>query len=264
MTPGLHRLIALSLLSIAPLGCGAFRSVKKAYEPHVQAVPVLPIMAVAYPVPASGPAAKGGDGSLWSPEQSGNLFADDKAFRRGDIILVKVVQKSTASKTANTDSARKSSISANIQYALGLEKAINKLTHYTNMTSTTDASGKTTTATGPWSPNDLINATSGRAYSGQGSTSRDDQLQATVSAVVTEVMSNGNLAIYGHQTVQLNNEATVLTVQGIVRPSDLAADNSIDSSRVANANIQFNGNGVVSDPQQPGWGTRTFDWFWPF
>ena len=97
MTLGLHRLIALSLLLTVPLGCFVAKAV---YKPHPPVVPILPVMTAAIPVLGVGPAAHGGDGSLWSPEMSGNLFSDDKAFRRGDIILVRVVQKSSASKTA--------------------------------------------------------------------------------------------------------------------------------------------------------------------
>jgi flagellar L-ring protein FlgH len=235
---------------LCALGCGV---VQKAYEPRPVPAPLMPVEALASPRRAPVPPT---DGSIWVPDQSENLFSGDKAFRKGDIVLVKVIQKNTGTKQANTDTQRKSTISAKIKYALGLEKSINKLTDYTNK----NADG----TTGPWDPNDLINAESNSTFKGEGSTERSDALQATVSAIVTDVLTNGNLMIYGHQVVQVNNESSVLTVQGVVRPSDISDSNEIDSSRIANADIQFTGSGVLTDKQHPGWAVRVFDWVWPF
>lgn len=244
----------LGLLLISMLGCGL---VKKAYEPNPKAAPVVPIMPVANPVPHP---VSTDNGSLWSADQSVNPFSDDKAFRKGDILLVHVIQRNTGSKKANTDTSRQSSIQANIKYALGLEKSINKLTENTSKASAAANSG----TAGASASNDLINASSSNAFKGDASTARDDSLEATVSTLVTDVLNNGNLVIYGSQTVQLNNESSVLTVQGIVRPSDIGADNMLESTRIANASIQFTGSGVLSDKQHPGWATRIFDWVSPF
>ena len=238
------------LLIMSTLGCAV---VKKAYEPNPVPAPILPVSALASP--RRGPVPQT-DGSIWVPDQSENLFSGDKAFRKGDILLVRVIQRNTGTKQANTGTQRKSTISAKIKYALGLEKTINDLTDYTNK----NADG----TTGAWDPNDLISAESSSEFKGQGSTERSDALQATVSAIVTDVLTNGNLMIYGHQVVRLNNESSVLTVQGIVRPSDISDGNEIDSSRIANADIQFTGSGVLTDKQHPGLAVRVFDWIWPF
>lgn len=249
--------LALALALLAPLGGCVFERVgTRLNQPTMaQPAPVMPVMPAASPIP---PMDQRADGSLWTPGLSGNPFADDKAFRRGDIVLVRVIQKSSGSKSANLDTKRDATISAKIKYLLGLEKSINDLTDYKAPEGSSGGSGST------WDPNDLISAQSSRAYKGQGSAARSDVLQATVSAVVTDVMSNGNLMIYGHQTVMLDNESSVLTVQGVIRPSDIDIDNSVDSSRIANANIQFTGSGVITDQQHPGWGMRIFDWVWPF
>ncbi|MCE5231078.1 flagellar basal body L-ring protein FlgH [bacterium] len=196
------------------------------------------------------------DGSLWSAS-SVNQFSDDKASRRGDIVLVRINQKTAGTKAANTDTSRKASISAKIKYFLGLEDDVNKLTDYTK-------AGGGTRGTATWDPVNLIDASSDRSFKGEGSTNRTDTLVATVSAIVTEVMANGNLRIYGTQTVTLNNEASVLTVQGIVRPADLDVNNAVGAERIADAHIEFNGSGIVTDNQHPGWATRVFDWVWPF
>lgn len=249
--------LALALALLAPLGgCALERAGRRIHQPTMAIpAPVMPVMPAASPIP---PMDQRADGSLWTPGLSGNPFSDDKAFRRGDIVLVRVIQKSSGTKSANLDTKREASISARIKYLLGLEQCINDLTDYKAPAAAAGGSGSS------WEPNDLISAESARAYKGQGSAARTDVLQATVSAVVTDVMSNGNLMIYGHQTVMLDNESSVLTVQGVIRPSDIDIDNSIDSARIANANIQFAGSGVITDQQHPGWGMRIFDWVWPF
>lgn len=244
------KIVCVMTILFAAAGCA---TVKKAYEPHpVAAAPVPPpaaAMTAWHPAPPS-------DGSLWSAS-SVNPFSDDKASRRGDIVMVKVNQKTVGTKAANTDTTRKASITAKIKYFLGLENDANKLTNYTQ-------NGGGTRGTSTWDPNNMIEASSERSFKGTGSTNRTDTLVATVSAIVTDVMANGNMKIYGTQTVTLNNEASVLTVQGIVRPGDLDVDNAVSAERIAEARIEFNGSGIVTDTQHPGWATRVFDWVWPF
>ena len=240
--------LAAGLLALCA-GCAA---VHKAYEPNPRAAPMRPVAREAQVAWAAPPRT---DGSIWS-DAAMPLFTDNKALRPGDIVLVKVVQNNTGAKNADTNTQRASTISAKIKYLFGLEKGINKLADYSNK-----AAGGAAAA---WDPNNLVDAESANSYKGSGETKRTDTLVATVSAVVTEVLPNGNLSIYGHQTVTINNEASVLTVQGIVRPSDINRDNTVDSQRIANADIQFTGSGVVSDKQHPGWGMRIFDWAWPF
>ena len=196
-------------------------------------------------------------GSLY-PTDYASPFADDKAHRKGDVILVRVEQSNKGAKSATTDTKRDSKITANIKYALGYEDKINKLNQYVQHNPTAKQ------GTSTWDPPNLVDATSSNEFKGAGSTERNDTLQATVSAIVTDVLENGNLVIYGHQTVTVNNEASVLTVQGLVRPSDLDEANAISSSRIADARIEFRGSGVIDDKQHPGWGMRAFDWIWPF
>jgi flagellar L-ring protein precursor FlgH len=240
------------VLLFAP-GC---MGIKKIHEPNPMPHAQLPTTPQANPDMSQ---FKRADGSIYNSRPT-NLFADDKGLRQGDIVLVRVKQKNTGSKAGNTETKRESSISAKIKYLFGLEDDVNDLTGYTNVTKNADG----TKTVGEWDPNNMLEASSSSSFKGDATTKRTDSLEATVSAIVTEVLSNGNLVIYGHQTVALNNESSVLTVQGIVRPSDLEDDNSVDSSRIANANIEFTGSGVITDKQHPGWGSRIFDWVWPF
>jgi flagellar L-ring protein precursor FlgH len=170
--------------------------------------------------------------------------------------MVKLVQNSAGSMKGNTETERSSSISAKIKYFLGLEDDVNELTGYTDIQPAGDPA--------TWDPPELMSAESNSKFTGSGETARSESLKATVSALVTDVLRNGNLVIYGNQVVTVSNEASVLTVQGIVRPSDISDDNTVDSSRVANAVITLKPSGVVADNQHPGWAMRAFAWVWPF
>lgn len=243
-------LALVALITVQLAGCSWY---DRLYKTELEAPEMETVMPEANPDLSDWTST---DGSLWPIERGGSLFADDKACFRGDIVLVTVSQETKGSSTASTDSTRSSSISATIKRLLGFEDQANNLTGYTNIA--TDGT------VGDWDPDPMIEAESENSFSGEGTTERSDTLEATISAVVTDVLSNGNLHIYGSQRVSLNNESRVLTVQGIVRPSDIAIDNTIDSSRIADARIDFDGRGVVADKQRPGWGMRLFDNFWIF
>ena len=243
-------IVGSALTAMVSVSSGCF-AVKKLYEPNPKPAKLEPIRPEAYAVMAS----DAEEGSLWPGYMNWNWFSDDKALRKGDIVLVRVAMNNKGKKDASTETDRSSSIAATIKWFLGLENGINKLTDY-NVPSTDDNPA--------YNPNELIKAESTRSFSGDGTTERRDDLTATVSAVVTDVLRNGNLVIHGHQIVQLNNESSVLTVQGIIRPTDIAPDNSIASTRIADARIEFTGSGVISDNQHPGVAVRIFDWVWPF
>lgn len=235
----------------AMLALSACANISRMHEPAPQPAPMQPVLIQARSTAAPQPAS---DGSLWTPTAQ-QWFTDDKARQPGDILLVRVRQSNTGTKNANTDTSRDSSISARIRYLFGFEDKVNSVTGYSDNAAPGSAA---------WNPEPLVEASSNSQFSGSGETARSDTLEATVSAVVTEVLPNGNLVIYGNQTVTLNNEASVLTVQGIVRPTDIETNNVIDSQRIANADIRFTGSGVITDRQHPGWGMRAIDWIWPF
>ncbi len=246
-------ILIIAAATIALLFFAGCAQVKQAHAPNPRIPPPvapLPLAEAAWqPAPPS-------DGSLWSQSAVG-LFGDVKAARRGDIVLVHVNQRSSGTKRANTDTSRQAGIGARIKYFLGLEDDINRLNGYT------EESG-VTPGTGDWNPVNLVDASSESTFKGKGETQRTDMLLATISTIVTDVLQNGNLVIYGSEIVMLNNEASVLTVQGVVRPTDISYDNTISSERIANARIEFTGDGVITDKQHPGWAMRVFDWAWPF
>ena len=102
------------------------------------------------------------------------------------------------------------------------------------------------------------------SFLANGSTARTERLTATVPATVRKVLPNGNLFIEGHRAVLVNSEEQHFYISGVVRPIDIDQDNSVKSSMVAEAEIEFTGQGVLSDNQKQGFLQKLLGWIWPF
>jgi flagellar L-ring protein precursor FlgH len=189
------------------------------------------------------PSADYSSGSIWQAASAG-MTEDFKARRKGDIITIVVSETASASKQANTDTKRSTALNAGMPNFLGLEKA-------GFLKSSMDLS-------------QLINASVDSKYSGAGSTSRKENLSATISAKVIEVLPNGNLLIEGRRNIKVNNEDQEMILEGVVRQRDVGSDNTVNSIFVADAKISYSGNGIISDRQSPGWLMNIVDKIWPF
>ncbi|MCX7856674.1 MAG: flagellar basal body L-ring protein FlgH [Deltaproteobacteria bacterium] len=184
-------------------------------------------------------------GSLWKEESYLNVFfTDQRAKARGDIITVRIVEVSQASEKATTDTTRSSSVGAGISNLFGLE--VNPKAHIFS------------------NPDKLIGANTKNDFTGEGETTRAGSLSATITARVIDVLPNGNLVIEGRREIYINAEKKEIKLQGVVRPKDIAADNSILSTQIADAKIVYSGVGVVSEKLRPGWAARLLDVIWPF
>jgi flagellar L-ring protein precursor FlgH len=192
----------------------------------------------AVPRSATGPVSAG---SLWPADDRTFFYGDRKAFRVGDVLTVQVSESAKASNTANTDLSRSSKNTAEITAMLGLQGALAR----SNLTN-------------------LLDVAADSSHAGAGSTKREGRLTANLTAVVKDVLPNGNLVIQGTRSVTVNNEEQFMTLTGIVRQEDIGRDNSVSSSQIADARIAFGGVGLVADKQRSGWGTWVFDWLFPF
>ncbi len=161
-----------------------------------------------------------------------SLFADQKATRVGDAITILVVETSTASNDATTSSSRESNISFN-------------------------ASGSTGSASAPQVG---LGVGTGNTFKGSGATQTNGTIRAKLSAKIDSVFANGNLWVNGTRTITINGEEQTIRISGLVRPSDIASDNSVLSYNIADAHISFEGNGIVSRAQGPGWITKLLHW----
>jgi flagellar L-ring protein precursor FlgH len=113
-------------------------------------------------------------------------------------------------------------------------------------------------------PGKILTADSTAQSEGKGSVNRTEALQTSVAAVVTQLLPNGNLVVEGRQEIRVNFEVRVLIVAGIVRPEDIQSDNTIDSTKIAQARIAYGGRGQLTDVQQPRYGQQVLDVLLPF
>jgi len=189
--------------------------------------------------------AQPSEGAIFTAK-SKNLYQDNRARGIGDIVLVKIVETSSGKKTADTKTSRDSSLTGGISSLFGFEQSLLSKggQHTPSLTS--------------------MNADLASENEVKGETKRDSTVTATLSARVVETTMDGNLVIQGYREVRVNNETQHIILSGIVRPSDISKDNSILSSNIADARIEYSGTGTLADRQQPGWLTNVIDVVWPF
>ena len=189
---------------------------------------------VTRPLPEiSAPKVSYEEGSLWPKEESKLLlFKDTKANKVGDIVTVLIAESSQASKASETKTSRASDNTLGFKAGTGI-------------------------------PTDF-QVRGGNKFEGIGTTSRAGKLTATVTAVVVEVLPNGNLKIDGVKDIRVNDETQYMTISGIVRPEDISRNNSVFSTDIADAKILYEGEGSLDDEQRPGWLGKAFKWIWPF
>lgn len=194
--------------------------------------------------PTPRPVADYSNGSIWQAT-SGGLTDDLKARRRGDIITIVISETASASKEAKTGTSRDSSVGAGIPNLMGLETSGFVKNNFSDLAN-------------------LIKANANTSFKGSGSTSRQENLKATITARVIDVQSNGNLMIEGRRNIKVNEEDQIIVLEGTVRSRDIAPDNTVNSIFVADARISYSGRGIISDQQSPGWLMNIFNKIWPF
>lgn len=187
--------------------------------------------------PAMAPAA---DGAIYHEAQNMELFNDPRAHRVGDILTIALVESTQASKKASTSTSKKDKSNLAAPTILGRPVSIG---------------GK-----------DVSFGTDGdRSFDGSGNSSQSNQLTGSITVTVAQRLSNGNLLVRGEKWLTINQGQELVRISGIVRPQDIGQDNSVPSTRVADARIGYTGRGTLADANTQGWLSRFFGSKWmPF
>lgn len=224
----MNRLIIVVTLLASALLSGCVAPVAKPNDPYY--APVLPRT----PLPAAQ-----NNGSIYQTGFDNNLFTDRKAYRVGDIITITLNEKTQASKNAGSQISKDS----------------------TNKLGLTSLFGGSVSGASPFSDNQL---SLGAEYSGSRDTKGDSQaaqgnsLSGSVTVTVAEVLPNGILSVRGEKWMTLNTGDELVRIAGMVRADDVATDNTVSSTRIADARITYSGTGAFADASQPGWLDRFF------
>lgn len=177
------------------------------------------------------------DGAIYDPSYNLFLFEDVKARRVGDLITVVLEESINASKTASTEADKNSTVTLPNPILFGKDNRLNELTN---------------------------SATATREFDGEGETTQENSIQGNITVTIHKVYPNGYLLVKGEKLLELNEGSEVVRVSGIVRPTDVTSDNTILSNQIANAQITYKGNGIVSDSSKAGWLLRFFSSvIWP-
>jgi len=185
----------------------------------------------------------GGSASATSlfDEDGCNLFTSDIATEIGDLVTVLVTESVSASNRATTETEKglttdgQLSVEGFLQWVADLPPTI--------------------------TPIEDLTFTPTEEFSGEGRVQTSGTFTARITAVVTDMLPNGNLVVEGVRTITIAEDTAVLTIRGIVDPNDITLDNTVASSQVADLEIQYEGEGIIAERQHDGILSRIFNFF---
>ena len=241
------RLIFLLLLTCLG-GCGALTRLSEIGRPPSMTPSSDPTADENYrPVSLPMPRARFAPAEANSLWRSGSraFFKDQRAAAVGDIVTILVNITDNADLSTKSDRGRTGSETEGIPNLFGLETAIPRI-----------AKGVTASQ--------LVSANSNATSTGTGSIKRNELITLRLAGVITQSLPNGNLAVAARQEVRVNSELRELQVSGVIRPQDIASDNTVHHDRMAEARISYGGRGQISDVQQPRYGQQLLDILLPF
>lgn len=178
-------------------------------------------------------------GAIYQPSRNFSFYGDQVAINVGDILTVMLEEKTTSSKTADTNYTKDDEISLNEASILG--NAIN----FKGMSL-------------------LSNPVIEREFDSEASSDQSNSLRGSLSVTVSEVLPNGVLRIQGEKWLRLNQGDEYVRVSGLVRTQDISTDNTIPSSKIADARIAYGGTGAFDEVNRQGWFSRFFYSEWWF
>ena len=235
-------------LALLLTGCGVLGRLSEVGQPPEMSKSSDPTKEASYrpmtmPMPTPQTAAPQ-IGSLWRTG-SRAFFKDQRAAQVGDLLTVLVNATDTADVKNATTASRTGAETMGVPNLLGLESALPHL-----------LPGATASS--------LLSATSTNSNNGTGEIKRADTVTLRLAGVVTQVLPNGNLVIAARQEMLVNSELRQLLVTGVVRPQDIASDNTVTHDRMAEARIAYGGRGQLTDLQTARWGQQLVDILAPF
>jgi flagellar L-ring protein precursor FlgH len=243
------RLVAVAATGLALSACGAAdRLANVGRAPALSAIEDPTAQAGYKPVRMPMPTPEHvsfGPNSLWR-QGSRAFFKDQRARQIGDLVTVKVRVTDRAELQNQTSRSRNGKDSMGVPNLFGIESNLPAI-----LPEAVD-------------PSALVSTNSSTSTQGAGSVRRSEQLSTNVAAAVTQLLPNGNLVIEGKQEIRINFEVRELIVAGVVRPEDIDSDNTIDSTKIAQARIAYGGRGQITDVQQPRYGQQVMDVLLPF
>ena len=184
------------------------------------------------------------NGSLYSETFAMGLFSDRKATRVGDIINVILKERTTSSKKSNIGVVKDNDIAVGGSTGNGV------------VFGTSPTSGNVTLST------DLV---AEREFTGEAEADQSNQLSGNISVTVVDVYPNGTLLVRGEKWLTLNSGDEYIRLSGLIRPDDVSPENTIVSTKLANARITYSGTGAFADSQEMGWIGKFFNSpIWPF
>jgi len=223
------KIIKYSLLLMPVLMLAACASPKRGDPEYA---PAMPVRQVSHDEASD---------SIYQTTSTWFLLEDIKPRHVGDMLTVTLEEKTDATKTANTETKKENDIAVAAATLLGAPIT---------------AKNREILAT---------KLASNYAFKGESDSDQSNSLTGSVTVTVVEVLANGNLIVQGEKWININQGDEYIRLRGIVRPSDINPDNTISSERVANAQIQYSGEGAVASANEQGWLTRFFNSKWmPF
>ena len=208
-----------------------------ATEPTDMVLKPSPEFAPVYPLASDRP--KVATGGIYSNRQSDAWFGRGRNYQVGDIITVLLNESTQAARTQNTDVSRESKSSL----PSGANTQVGKLNPFLNGINL----------------NDNTNSSKGA-----GKADQQASLSGSVAVTVVEILANGNLMIRGEKKLGLSEGTEVIQVSGVIRPEDVGPNSTVQSRRLANAQIAYRGSGDLANATKAGWGTSFMHKYWPF
>ena len=190
-----------------------------------------------YPLASDRP--KVATGGIYSNRQSDAWFGRGRNYQVGDIITVLLNESTQAARTQNTDVSRE----AKNSLPSGASTQVGKMSPFLDGVNLNDNKTSST---------------------GKGKADQQASLSGSVAVTVVEILANGNLVIRGEKKLGLSEGTEVIQVSGVIRPEDIGPNSTVQSRRLANAQIAYRGSGDLANATKAGWGTSFIHKYWPF